>query len=110
MDINPGIFEEKIDRWFRKEGFLVLVPGEAYEYRLYERVSIFVWKEPGKWTVYRVSHHPDGKKRFEKTLKEFSPTDGRGFSKYVKWYIQSQENRKKKFLKGKKAIDKYKAG
>jgi hypothetical protein len=104
------LFENKTDKWFYDRGWLVLSPGEAYEYRLYERVSVYAWREKGKWVVYRASHHPGGKIKYEKTLKEFSPSDGKGFAKYVAWYIKSQENQKSKFLKGKElVINKYRA-
>lgn len=102
------LFENKTDKWFYDRGWLVLSPGEAYEYRLYERVSVYAWREKGKWVVYRASHHPGGKIKHEKTLKEFSPSDGKGFAKYVAWYIKNQENQKRKFLKGKElVINKY---
>lgn len=96
MKINPNIFENKSDRWFRSRGFLVQIPGEVYEYRLYERVSVYVWKEPGKWIVYRVSHYPGGKIKFDKVLKEFRLNDGRGLAGYVTWYIKNEEDKKKR--------------
>lgn len=97
-------FEGGTDNWFYGRGWLVLSPGEAYEYRLYERVSVYAWREKGKWVLYRASHHPDGKVKHGKVLKEFSPMDGKGFANYASWYIKNQEDRKKKFLKGKELI------
>lgn len=80
----------KMDQWFKDKNFLVLIPGEAYEYRLYYSVSIFVYKDPGKWVLYRYSP------KYEKVIAEArTPQEiAKRTINYIEWQEKKKGRRK----------------
>lgn len=78
----------QLEEEMKKAGWLILSPGAAYEYRLTDNHSLFIWEENGSWTVWRATWYQKEQPAKEKTLAEYV-----GFAEavriandYIQWF------------------------